>query len=865
MWGRKQREENLGRELRTHLELEAEERQEDGLPLEAARHSAQRSLGNLTLIKEDVRQMWTWISGERLIQDLCYAARTLRKSPMFTVAAVLTLALGIGANTAIFSVVNAVLLRPLSYKNPDRLAMIWTDDPRHDVHEEGVSYPNFEDWRTASHSFEDMAICSRNNPVTLTGGQTAQRADAAIVSGNLFAVLGVQPELGRAFSPDEVLHGDRVILLSHGLWQDRFGGSPDAIGKTLELDGAPWRVIGVMPASFQFPAAEVQLWQQLTSFRRWRNIQRERYSDWGRVIGRLRPGVTVTQAQAELNTIGKRLEHQYPPSGPDAGDFAGFSVNAVPLALQVTGRELPTALWVLFGAVLFVLLISCVNVANLLLARGASREREITLRHALGAGRGRILRQLLTESLMLACVAGALGMGVAVLAVRGLIASAPPNLPHLDQVRVDPGVLAFCACVSLLAVILFGLVPALRLSQGGSTLNRRGSHTTRQSVRMGSLLVVAEFALSSVLLCGTGLMIRSFLQAQAVQPGFQPSRVLTMRIAATGSDAAAVPFFGQILERVAALPGVTASGMIEDVLQRRNPDYQIMIAGRAGQSSEPVSGDAISPGCFETLGVRLLKGRLFTDRDKGGTPVAIINETMAQHLWPNQDPIGKQFREADGLPKHPWYSVVGVVADMHRQGLERQPIAQIFWPYFQRVSSTMDLVLRSASDPTTLTAAVREQVRSLDKNAPVFDASTLERRLDQSLSPRRFQSLLLGLLAAIALGLTAIGVYGLMHYSVALRTNEIGIRMALGAQAGEVLRMIIGQGMILALIGLVAGAAGSLLVTRMFSSLLFGVTATDPITFTLVPALIGAVALVACCVPAWRAARVDPTVALKYE
>jgi len=800
------------------------------------------------------------------MQDLRYAARTLRQSPTFTVAVTLTLALGIGANTAIFSVVDAVLLRPLPYKDPQRLVMVWTDDARHEVHEEGVSYPNFEDWRTSNRSFEDMAFCSRKNPVTITGGQSAERADAAVVSTNLFALLGVQPELGTLFSREDVLHGERTVILSHALWRNRFAGSVDVIGKPIELEGIPWRVIGVMPAAFRFPAPEVQLWQQLTSFPRWRSIQRERYSDWGRVVGRLRSGVTAARAQVELDEIGKRLEREYPPIGPDAGDFAGFNVNVVPLSIQTTGRDLPVALWALFTAVSFVLLIACVNVASLLLARGAARQREFTLRSALGARRGRIVRQLLTESLLLACVSGALGLIVADSAVQALVAFAPSSIPRLDQVRIDQGVLAFCTLVSLLAGILSGLAPALNLSRYVFSLNQRRSNATRSSGRTRSVLIVAEFALCSTLLCGAGLLIRSYLHAQSVQPGFQSSQVLTMRISAPGSDAAAVRFQGQILERVRALPGVVAAGMIEDVLQRRNPDYRITIAGRTRESSEPVSGDAISPGCFEALGVRLLKGRLFTQEDAGGPAVAIINETMARHLWPNEDPIGKQFREADALPKHPLYSVVGVIADMHRQGLERQPIAQIFWPHSQRVSSTMDLVVRvNSNDPATLVGGIREEVRRLDRNAPVFDVSTLEQRLDQSLSPRRFQSFLMGLLGIVALSLTAIGIYGLLHYSVAQRTNEIGIKMALGAKRADVLGMILRQGMTLALTGLIGGVVGSVLITRALSSLLFGITATDPVTFMLAFVVIGVVAFAACFIPAWRAAKVDPLVALRYE
>ena len=586
-------------------------------------------------------------------QDLRYGWRQLRGNPLFALAVVLTLAVGIGANTAIFTVVKAVLLRPLPYKDPGRLVMIWTDDPAHGVHEEGVSYPNFEDWRAANRVFDDLAILSRNNPVTLTGGEVARRVEAAVVSANFFSVLGVQPAMGRVFSPEEVSRGERAIIVSHALWQSHFGASPDAIGKTLEVDGVKWRVIGVMPPSFQFPSPDTQFWGQLTAFPRWKNIRRERYSDWGRVLGRLKPGVTLERAQADMSAIGKRLEQQYPP-GPTE-DFAGFKLNLIPLTIQITGRELPVILWVLFGAVSLVLTIACVNVASLLLARGSAREREFTLRTALGAGRARIVNQLLTESLLLASLAGVLGFALARIALRGLIAWAPPGLPRLSEVSIDSGVLMFCLAISLFAGLLSGLAPALRLSHGSTALNCRSAGMTRESARARSVLVVAQFALSSMLLCGAGLLIRSLLLIEAVQPGFRPERVLTMRIAAPGSDAAAVPFFDQVLDRIQSLPDVVASGMIEDVLQRRNPDYQIVAAGRSEVSSEPVSGDAISPACFHALGVQLLNGRMFTDADRGGIPVAIVNQTMARHFWPNEDPIGKQFREADALPKHPAY------------------------------------------------------------------------------------------------------------------------------------------------------------------------------------------------------------------
>ena len=851
-------------ELETHLAMLVEDSVNRGVPPEDAKRIARMTLGGLTQLRENRRDQRGLPMLDTVGQDIRYGLRAMRRNPGFTAVAVLTLAIGIAANTAIFSVVNAVLLRPLPYKEPGRLAMLWTDDPKHDVREEGVSYPNFADWRTTSRSFEDMAIISRNHPVTLTGDDPPQHVESAVVSANVFPVLGVAPDIGRTFSEDDVAHQTRTIVLSHGFWQRAFAGSPAALGRTVDIDGQPWTVIGVMPASFQFPSADVQFWKQLTSARTWRNIQRERYSDWGRVIGRLKPHVTVDDAQAELGVIGKRLERAYPPTAPDAGDFAGFGVNVVPLTTQITGRDLPLALWVLLGAVLFVLLIACSNVANLLLARGTTRQREIAVRQALGAARARIVRQLLTESLLLAGLAGVLGLALAALGVRTLVVLGPPNLPRLEEVHIDPIVLAFTMGASLVAGVLFGFAPALRLSRADG-LGGRTSQVSAGGTRLRGSLVVVEFALSAMLLCGAGVLLRSFLRVQAIDPGFNARRVLTMRIDSPGNEPGIVGFYQQVLARVAALPGVEAAGVIEDVLQRRNPDYGITIDGHTTQPSEPLSADSISAGCFQALGVRLVRGRLFSDRDRGGPPAAVINETMARHVWPGEDPIGKRFRETDALPKHPWYSVIGVVTDMRRQGLEREPIAQIFWPQFERPVGTMDLVVRTAADPTRLAAAVRREIQAIDKRTPVFNISTLEQRLDASIASRRFQTLLLGLLSAIAVGLAAIGIYGLMHYGVAQRTREIGIRMALGAEAGDVLRLILREGALLALIGLAAGLAGSLMVTRLLSRLLFQVTPTDPLTFAIVPALMAAIALAACFVPARRAARIDPLAALREE
>ncbi len=803
------------------------------------------------------------------MNDLKFAFRQLLKNPGFTVVAVLTLALGIGANTAIFSVVRGVLFRPLLYQDPDRLAMLWTDDSRHNIREEGVSYPNFLDWRGQSRSFEDMALCSRRLFFTLFGTDESQRIDGSLVSANLFRLLGVAPALGRDFLPDEFERGDPVLLISQGLWRRRFGASPDAIGSTVVLDGRPYRVVGVMPVNFRFPDPETDVWQPLTAFPRWRSIEANRYNDFGRVVGRLGPNITIAQAQAEMNAIGRRLAAQYPTTDPD---FAGFGVNVVPLLVQVTGRSTRLALAVLFGAVVVVLLIACANLANLLLARAAAREREIAVRAALGAGRARLVQQLMTESALLSLAGGALGLALAHAAIQALLSLRPASIPRLEEIRTDGAVFMFTVGVSLLASVLFGLLPALTISsselQSSLKGGMRGATGVAGSRRMRGGLVVAEFALAVILLCGAGLLLRSFLRVQAVDPGFRPDHVLSLRIALHSSKEGdeIVNYYQQVLERVGSLPGVEATGLAEDVLQRRNPDLNVTVEGRPPVAPIGLSDDSISSAFFRAMGVRLLRGRFFTDQDRRGSlPVAIINETMARHFWPGEDPIGKRFKAGGAQSATPWLAVVGIVADVRRQGLERQPIALYFRPFLQRPWVNMDLIVRTTPDPVALATAVRNEIYAVDKTVPVYSVTTLEQQIGELSSQRRYHTLLLSLFAALALVLAAIGVYGLLHYSVSQRTQEIGVRMALGARAADVLRMVIAEGLVLAALGVASGLLGALWVTEALSSLLFGVTPTDPVTFAVVALLLIAVAAAASFVPARRAARVDPMVALRYE
>jgi predicted permease len=816
-----------------------------------------------------------WLQPRRvedeMFQDLRYGVRMLFRTPGFTFVAVLTLALGIGANTAIFSLVNAVLLRPLPYHDPDRLAMLWTDDPKRNIREEGTSYPNFLDWRSQNQSFTDMAICSRGNPVVLTDGDEPERVMGDLVSANLFPLLGVRPALGRTFSPEDELRRARVVVLSHGLWQRRFGAAPDAIGKTLEIDGRTSQVIGVMPADFYFPSKDTQLWEPLTAAWFWERNYTERFADTWRVVGRLKPQATFDQAQVEMNAIGQRLAQTY-LTPPDY--FAGFGVNVVPLSVQFTGKNLRLALWVLLGAVVFVLLIACANVANLLLARGAAREREFAVRTALGASRGRLIRQLLTESALLALVSGLLGLGLAALGVRALIAFAPPDTPRLDEVTIDPGVLGFTAGVSLLTGLFFGLAPAWKVSRSNPNQalkeGGRGSSGGLRLRQTRGLLVVAECALAVALLACAGLMIRSFVRLQSVDTGFKPEGMLLTRISLPLSldrtEAQTSAFFQQVIDRIAALPGVQAAGTIGDFLMRRNPDETITIESRspdgAGQGGGELTSDRIGYDFFQALDLPLLKGRFFTRQETIDSHVVIINETLARRFFPGEDPIGKRFKFGGPQAENNWFEIVGVVGDLRRQRLEKQAVSEVYAP---GALYNMDLLVRASSDPLALAGSVRREIKSVDSTAAVYGMTTGVQLAEKLNAGRRFQTILLALFAAIALVMAAMGIYGVMHYAAAQRTHEIGIRLALGARSADVLWLVIGQGMKLTLLGLAIGLFGAVALSRVTSQLLFGVSATDPATLAGVAFVLTAAALLACYLPARQAAKTDTLAALRRQ
>jgi putative ABC transport system permease protein len=791
--------------------------------------------------------------------DLRDASRTLRRSPSFTAIAILTLALGIGANTAMFSVVNAVILRPLPYQDPDRLSMLWTTDPKRDIREEGTSYPTFLDWRSQSRAFADMAICSRGNPVTLTGGNEPERVMGEAVSANLFPLLGVTPIHGRTFSDREEQQRERVVVLSYALWQRRFGASRDAIGKSVEVDGQTFQVIGVMPAAFYFPTKDVQLWQPATFVsmtlsrpirdRIWTN----RFSDWWRVVGRLRPTATFDDAQAEMTAIGQRLALAYPTTDPG---FVGFGVNVVPMLLQTTGRDLQRALWILLGAVGFVLLIACTNVANLLLARGAARQREFALRAALGAGQVRLVRQLAVESGLLVVGAAVVGLALAVVGVRILQAAAPPGIPRLDELQLDARVLIFTGSVSILGGLLFAIVPAWKTSRSDpAEALKQGGRTGSEGLRLSRArrtFVVAECALAVALLAGAGLLLKSFLRVEALNPGFEGKQVLLVRVTSARLSR-------EMIDRIASLPGVQAVGAIGS-FEPRNPDIAITAEGQPSLRA-PLASERVTAGFFQAMSVPLRKGRHFTDEDRRAN-VAMINETMAKTFWPQEDPIGRRFKRGASESTSPWTTVVGVVGDMRRRGLERDVVSEFYEP---ETEPSMELAIRTAIDPLGHVASLRQVIRSFDEHAVVGRVTTVENHLEELGAARRFQTWLIAVFAGLGLVLSAIGIYGVMHYAVAQRTHEMGIRIALGAGGAHVLWLVIGEGLRLALIGVAAGLLAALQLTGVMAHLLFEVSSTDPAIFAIVPVMLVMVAVLACYLPARRASKVDPIVALRYE
>ena len=801
---------------------------------------------------------------ESVIKDLRFAFRGLLKRPAFTVIALVALALGIGANTAIFSLVNAVMLRPLPYPEPDELVWVY-GNVRNGINRASVSPLDFFDYRNQNKTFEQFAASySMTLPATLTGGGEPERLQASVISGNYLETYGVAPALGRGFTLNNEQPGqDQVTILSHELWQKRFAGDPSILNKTIVLNGRVTEVIGVMGEGVSFPQA-ADLWLPM-------NLDADpsdktRFSHFLRPVGRLKAGVSLAQAQADTDLIAAQLEQQFPESN------AGWSLRLVPLREELVGGSRTTVL-VLFGAVAFVLLIACANVANLLLVRAAARQKEIALRTALGASRWRIIRQMITESLLLAIFGGALGAFLATWGVQLLVKLSEGNIPPTVQVKIDATVLGFTLLISIITGVLFGLAPAFRtrdvnlidaLKEG-----MRGEGQTALRNRTRSLLVVLESAIAVVLLIGAGLLVRSFFALQNVNPGFDANNILTARVelsrAKYETPEKAASFFQELETRISTLPGVEAAGMVSELpLSGQSNDMPFVVEGRP-----PVTRDQmpladfrrVNTNYLSAMRIPLLRGRNFTEQEVRQTAkVLVVSQQLVDTVFPNEDALGK--RLITGFKGEP-YEIIGISGDLLHQSLGGPATPAMYFP--MRQSGRMNLVVRTKGDPLSVAGALRNEVRSIDPDLPVSALRPMTEWLDVSVAQPRYRTILFGLFAALAMILAATGIYGVMSYSVAQRTHEIGIRMALGAKRTDVLKLVVGQGMLLTVIGVIIGLLAAYGVTQVMASLLFGITARDPITFAVVAVLLTTVAFIACLVPARRATKVDPLVALRYE
>jgi len=811
-----------------------------------------------------------------LFNDVRYGLRMLARSPGFAAVAALTLALGIGANTAIFSVVNAVLLKPQPYKDPDRLVVVWEQNPERGWYRNIVSAANFLDWRKQNDVFTEMAAINPEKDFNLTRTGQPEEVSGELVTTSLFSLLGVRPYLGRDFLPEEDKPGGpRVVILSYGLWERRYGRDPDLVGKQISLNKESYTVVGIMPAGFYFPP----FWRQWATGELWvpgldLSQPLRTYHSY-LAIARLKPGVTLERAQGEMDTIARRIVQQAP-------DAKGWGVGLVSLREQAVG-DTRRPLWVLFGAVGFVLLIACANVANLMLARSAAREREVAIRTALGANRGRLIRQFLTESLLLALLGGALGLLLAPWVI-GVLASISGEWTldwwggaSLADVRVNGAVLAFTMIVTLATGIIAGLAPALGSS--APDLNRslkegsRGAGEGVERHRLRSVLVVSEFALALILLAGAGLMIRTLILLGRVDLGFNPHNVLTMTVPLLGpryqEQGAQAEFFTALLERVKTLPGVQWASISRGLpVQDWNGWGFVTEDNPSPPVNETPDGNyqVVGPNYFRAMGIPLREGRFFTAQDtEQSVRVVIVNEELARTQWPGKDPVGRRLRVY--MSGKPWLTVIGVVGNVRTEWPMRRFRQEFYLPYTQYPwdLAPRHLIVRTAVNPTSVAAAIQREVAALDKDQPVSDVRTLEEVVAEAVGPQRFAMMLLGAFAALALVLASVGIYGVMTYSVSQRTHEIGIRMALGAHRGNVLGMVVGEALVLALIGAVLGLAGAWGLTRLLSSLLYNVHPTDPLTFALVPLVLLGVSAFASYIPARRATRVDPIVALRYE
>jgi putative ABC transport system permease protein len=861
---------DLSDEIHGHLDEKIEELVATGMSRKDATAAARCEFGNVALIQENSREVWRWSSIEKLVADLRFGLRVLRKNPGFTAVAVLTLTLGIGSTAAIFSVVDAVLLRPLPYRDPSRLVTLYEDRTRDGFPRKEFTPANYADCKTQTQIFDEVSAIDEDFfNLTMVGGDP-ERLIGEKVTWNLLPMLGASPILGLVFLPEEDRPGfEHEVVISYRLWQGRFGADPSIVGRDLLLNGRKYAVVGVMPHGFSFPDKDVDLWTPIAFTSAQLASRGEHYL---LVVARLQPGISVKRANTEVQVVAQCLIRQYPEIMRFADGFV-----AVPLQKTYTG-EVRRGLIVLLAAVAFILLIACANIANLLLSRATVRQREIALRSALGARRGRIVSQLLTESALIAAAGGFFGVLLAVVSFSFLSILIPEDLSRTITLSLNFPILCFAILVAFTSTFLFGMPPALQISktdvndslkEGG----RGGSGVRRKN--LGNLLMVGEIALSLTLLVASGLLLRSFANMRRVDPGFRPDHVLTLEIPVSPEKSPdfvrRTQLFQTVLERVRTLPGVKSAGFISVLpLTWKSGMAGFLPEGLVLPDIEYGALDrVVSPGYFETLRIPLIRGRLLDDRDGPDAPfVAAINETMARKFWPNEDAVGKRLGFDLGGGRSRRIEIVGIVGDVRQMGLNAPPKEEMYFPYWQAEGNYMmprALAIRTTGSPMNLLSAVRQAVWSVDPSQPLSNVMTMDAILDREVEQRRVQAVLLGGLATLSLTLACVGIYGVMAYLVAQQNHEIGIRVALGAHPRSILRLILGRGAKLTVTGVGIGSISALLATRLMSSLLFGVSSIDPPTFASVAALLTFVALLACYIPAHRAMRVDPMVALRHE
>jgi predicted permease len=872
-WRKSEQQEQLEEEIQSHLQMAASDRIERGESSEQARQAACREFGNVALVQHVTRDQWGWLWLEELLQDLRYGARTLRKNRGFTLVAVLTLALGIGANTAIFSVVYTVLMKTLPYPQTDRLVMVYEDVrlPNYQNEKNEPSPGNFSDWARQNAIFENTAAY-RNRSWNLTGEGEPIRVEGELVTSEFFATLRIHPSLGRDFATEEDRPGNsHAVVISDSLWQSRFGSTPQALGQKILLDGESHTIVGVMPPGFHFPDPDDQLWVPMGMSSAELN---NRGSHFLLVLARLHSGITLTRAQAQLNLLAKHLTELYPATN------TGQTVNIVSLQEDIAGPVRP-ALLVLMAAAGLILLIVCANVANLLLARASARRREIAVRLALGAARSRIARQLLTESVLLALLGCASGLLLARWCVAGLKLVAASILPRAQEFSLNAPVLIFSVALSFFAGIVFGVGPALQAVRG--SVHETLKSGTRESptgsrLRMRSLLVILETALGAVVVIGAGLLLRSFLRIEHVPLGFEPRGVLTFRVIPRGERYAQitqrVSFYQQVLQRIEAQPGVKSAAAVSFIpltLARASKGFTIEGRAPTAPGQIPMAGyDVVTPRYFATMHINLRQGRDFSWSDTPQTqPIVMINEAMARTYWPNQDPLGKHIRQGGSDDNEfPWLTITGIVADAREIDPITAPRPTMYFPITQFADPAgilRDWAVRTDDHPQAIATNIRAAVSDIDKDLPITRIRTMEEIRSMSVLSPRLNLLLFGLFAALALMLASVGIYGVTAYTISQRTREIGIRIALGASRVEVVRLVLRQGARLAAVGVLLGLIGAFGLTRLMTSMIYGVSSADPLTFFAVALLLAFVALAACYIPARRAMRVDPIIALRYE